>query len=303
MRIGISLSSSYRVDDPREGARWMIERTVAAREAGLDSLFVGDHHSTGPGTYYQNVPIMGRLLAEWGDAPAGCLFLLPLWHPVLLAEQVGTLASIHQGRFIMQCAVGGADAQSYGMGVDPKFRPSRFEECLDAVRRLWAGEMVSGGRRYEFAEARIAPAPPEPVEIWIGGEAEAAIDRAARLGDGWLAAPGLTPEQAVNQAALFLERRAGIEEPAKVTIRRDVLVTDTDEEAERIAAPILDRGYRGFDPSAVIYGSRESVARQMRSYAAHGFTDVIVRSLVADQEVALGTIERLKDVREAVLEA
>lgn len=303
MRIGISLSSSYRVEDPREGARWMIERTVAAREAGLDSLFVGDHHSTGPGMYYQNVPIMGRLLAEWGDAPAGCLFLLPLWHPVLLAEQVGTLASIHEGHFIMQCAVGGADAQSAAMGVDPKFRPSRFEECLDAVRRLWAGETVSGERRYEFTDAQIAPVPAEPVEIWIGGEADAAIDRAARLGDGWLGAPGLTPEQAARQAALYLERREGMDEPGKVTIRRDVLVTDTDEEAERIAAPILDRGYRGFDPSAVVYGSRESVARQLRAYAEVGFTDVIVRSLVADQEVALGTIERLKDVREAVAEA
>jgi hypothetical protein len=72
--------------DPRQVARWMIERTAAAHRAGLDSLFIGDQHVS-PAPYYQNTPMLGRLLAEWGNAPAGCLFLLPLWHPVLVAEQ------------------------------------------------------------------------------------------------------------------------------------------------------------------------------------------------------------------------
>ena len=109
MRVGISLTSAYATRDARLGARMMIERAAAARRAGLDSLFLGDHHSTGS-PYYQNVPMLGRLLAEWGDAPAGCLFLLPLWQPVLVAEQVGTLAAIAQGRFILQCGIGeGAD--------------------------------------------------------------------------------------------------------------------------------------------------------------------------------------------------
>ncbi|MGH9836610.1 MAG: hypothetical protein ACRD9Y_26595, partial [Blastocatellia bacterium] len=89
MKIGISLTSAYKTQDPRAGARWMIERARAAREAGLDSLFVGDHHAT-PIPYYQNTPMLGRLLAEWGERAAGCLFLLPLWNPVLVAEQVGT---------------------------------------------------------------------------------------------------------------------------------------------------------------------------------------------------------------------
>ena len=92
--------------DVRTGARWMVERAQAAAAAGLDSLFVGDHHAV-PVPYYQNVAIMGRLLAEWDTRPAGVLMLLPLWQPVLAAEQIGTLASIAQGPFILQCAVGG----------------------------------------------------------------------------------------------------------------------------------------------------------------------------------------------------
>ena len=105
MRVGISICSNYRVDDPREGARNMIERARAARYADLDSLFVGDHHITGT-AYFQNNAILGRLLAEWGNKPAGALYLLPLWNPVLLVEQIGTLAAIAPGRFIMQCAMG-----------------------------------------------------------------------------------------------------------------------------------------------------------------------------------------------------
>ena len=92
MKIGISVTSSHSVEDPREGARNMIERARASRDAGLDTLFVGDHHVT-PFPYYQNNVMLARMLAEWGDKPYGALYLLPLWHPVTLAEQIGTLAS------------------------------------------------------------------------------------------------------------------------------------------------------------------------------------------------------------------
>ena len=81
MKVGISLTSNHPdAKDPRQGARWMIERAAAAHRAALDSLFVGDQHVS-PTPYYQNTPMLGRLLAEWGEAPAGCLFLLPLVAP------------------------------------------------------------------------------------------------------------------------------------------------------------------------------------------------------------------------------
>jgi alkanesulfonate monooxygenase SsuD/methylene tetrahydromethanopterin reductase-like flavin-dependent oxidoreductase (luciferase family) len=140
MRVGVSLTSNHPdVTGPRQGARWMIERASAAHRAALDSLFVGDQHVS-PTPYFQNTPMLGRLLAEWGEAPAGCLFLLPLWHPVLVAEQIGTLAAIAQGRFIMQCGLGWGDTRFAAMGANIRTRPSAFEEALDIVRRLLAGE-------------------------------------------------------------------------------------------------------------------------------------------------------------------
>src|SRR5213079_2288867 len=147
--------------------------------------------------------MLGRLLAEWGEAPAGCLFLLPLWHPVLVAEQIGTLAAIAQGPFIMQRGLGWGDDRFAAMGANMKTRPSAFEEALDIVRRLLAGETVSSSRRFRIAEASLALRPAEPVAVWIGASAPPAIDRAARLGDAWLASPGLMFDVAREKLAYY----------------------------------------------------------------------------------------------------
>jgi alkanesulfonate monooxygenase SsuD/methylene tetrahydromethanopterin reductase-like flavin-dependent oxidoreductase (luciferase family) len=292
MRIGVSLRSAYGVDDPRVGARWMIERAAAARDAGLDSLFVGDHHVTGA-PYYQNVPILGRLLAEWGDNPAGALWLLPLWNPVLVAEQVGTLASIAAGRFVIQCALGAGRQQFEAMGADTRTRPSTFERNLGIIRTLLAGGDVDG--------ARIAPVPAEPVDVWIGGSAEPAIDRAARLGDGFLAGPNVTVDDARQQLDLYKERCAAHGRPVGVAaIRRDAHVGADIDDARRVAQPVLEAGYRGFPPDVPVVGGPGEVAASFSALADVGYTDVIVRHLAEDHAEVLRSFERLAEVRRTV---
>src|SRR5215471_16986281 len=250
MKVGISLTSNHPdAKDPREGARWMIERAAAAQRAGLDSLFVGDQHVS-PTPYYQNTPMLGRLLAEWGDNPAGCLFLLPLWHPVLVAEQIGTLAAIAHGPFIMQCGLGWGEPRFAAMGANIRTRPSAFEEALDIVRRLLAGETVSSSRRFRIAEASLALRPAETVEVWIGASAPPAIDRAARLAEGWIASPGLAPEEARAQADFYHERCAAYgRQPGAVVLRRDVYVGASEAEAQAVLRQALSQGYRGIPAS------------------------------------------------------
>jgi alkanesulfonate monooxygenase SsuD/methylene tetrahydromethanopterin reductase-like flavin-dependent oxidoreductase (luciferase family) len=290
MKIGTSLRSSYPVADPREGARWMVERAAAAAVAGLDSLFVGDHHATGPVPYYQNSAILGRLLAEWGDRPAGALYLLPAWNPVLVAEQVGTLAALAPGRFVLQCAVGGGD-QMAAMGTPARGLGAVFEHHLDVIRRLLAGEEVEG--------VRVAPTPPEPLEVWIGGHAAPAIDRAARLGDGWIAAPWATDEQAAEMAATYRKAcEAHDRAPGEVVLRRDVHVGSDDENARRVARPVLDGGYRGMDPAATVVGGPETVARRFSRYAEMGYDHVLVRHLADEQAEVLASFARRAEVRD-----
>ena len=304
MRVGISLTSNYPdVKDPRQGARRMIERCAAARRAALDSLFVGDQHVS-PTPYYQNTPILGRLLAEWGEAPAGCLFLLPLWHPVLVAEQIGTLAAIAHGPFIMQCGLGGGEDRFAAMGANLRTRPSAFEEALDLVRRLLAGETVSSSGRFRFADASLALRPAEPVEVWIGASAPPAIDRAARLADGWIASPGLTREEAGAQASLYRERCAAYgKAPGAVVLRRDIYVGASSSEAHAVLQQALGQGYRGIPAEALIAGSVDEVAEQFRGFAKIGYTEILVRHLTNDQPKVLGSLQRLAAVRGAVAQA
>lgn len=278
----------------------MIERAAAAHRAGLDSLFIGDQHVS-PTPYYQNTPMLGRLLAEWGEAPAGCLFLLPLWHPVLVAEQIGTLAAIAQGRFIMQCGLGYGEARFAAMGVNIRTRPSAFEEALDIVRRLLAGETVSSSRRFRVTEASLALRPAEPVEVWIGASAPPAIDRAARLAEGWIASPGLTHAEARSQADFYRERCAAYgREASAVALRRDIYVGQSSSEAQDVLQNALSRGYRGISAEALVAGTVDQVAEQFRTFAELGYTDIVVRHLTNDQPNVLGSLERLAAVRAAL---
>ena len=300
MKIGVSLTSRHLVDDPREGARWMIERAAAAQRAGLDSLFIGDHHSTGA-PYYQNTPMLGRLLAEWGDKPAGCLFLLPLWHPTLLAEQVGTLAAIARGRFVIQCGLGDDEAQFAAMGTTVKARVPAFEESLDVVRRLLAGETVTNYGRFSVAGARVSPRPAEPVDVWIGGSARPAIDRIARIGDAWLASPGLSLEQARENLSYYRERCAVHgRTPTTIAIRRDVYVGASPAEARAVLAAEVARGYRGFASDALVAGSVDEVVERFAAFAKLGYTDVLIRHLTNDHAKVLASFARLAKVREVL---
>jgi alkanesulfonate monooxygenase SsuD/methylene tetrahydromethanopterin reductase-like flavin-dependent oxidoreductase (luciferase family) len=279
----------------------MLERTVAAREAGLDALFVGDHHVT-PIAYFQNAPILGRLLAEWGDRTAGALFLLPLWNPVLVAEQIATLAAIAEGPFVMQCAIGDGPGQFAGMGADMRRRVRDFESGLDIIRRLLAGESVTAETPYPIQDAVVRPVPPSPVQVWIGADAENGIGRAARLGDTWYAGPSLTPDEAKAKLAYYLER-CSIEgrRPAYLPIRRDVHVADSAADAERIRA--ASAGYRGMQASALVIGTPDEVAAEFRSLAALGFTEVVIRQLAEDHEDALASYRGLAEVHAAVADA
>ncbi len=297
MRIGISVCSNYRVRDPRLGARYMVERARAARQADLDSLFVGDQHVV-PVPYYQNVPMMGRMLAEWHNKPAGALFLLPLWNPVLLAEQIGTLAALMPGRFILQCGLGD-DRQAGGLGIDMSKRVGMFNASLEIMRALWAGETVTDTRYWPIENATINPVPAEPVEVWVGSVVPAAINRTARVAEGWLASPSLNVAEARDAMNLFQQACAEHSRtPTVCGLRRDVFVGATSQEAAQVKAHYLQQGYRGFSEDALLAGSVEEVADELGRYAELGYTDVIVRNMSTDQGEALATIERLAEVRE-----
>ncbi len=294
MRVGISVASAHPEASSRESVQWVLERARVADAAGLSSLTIGDHHSTAPMPYVQNVPMMGRLLAEWDDRPVGCLFLVPAWNPVLMAEQIGTLAALARGRFIVQTGLGGRD-QLDAMGLDVPHRGRALEEGIITVQALLAGDRVGG--------AQIAPTPPGDVEWWIGAHSDAALDRAARLGTGWYADAGIDAAIATRQMTGYLAacERQG-RPPGTTAIRKDVFIADDGDHARAVGDTMIEGGYRGGQPrGSVAYGDVDDVAAQLAVFADLGFTDVIIRTMVGiPQDEALRSIELAGEVARAL---
>jgi alkanesulfonate monooxygenase SsuD/methylene tetrahydromethanopterin reductase-like flavin-dependent oxidoreductase (luciferase family) len=305
MRVGISVGTAFSTNGPRghrEGPLEVLSQAQAANRAGLDSLTLGDHHATGPAGYVQNVPMLGRILAEWADRPVGCLFLVPLWHPVLMAEQIGTLAAMSSGPFIVQTGLGGGTDQFRAMGAELSQRGARFEEGVLVAQALLRGESVDSDL-WNIRGAEVAPLPPDGVEWWIGGGAPKAIERAARLGDCWYANADLTPETAHRDIEIYQEAcaRSG-RTPVRIPIRKDVFIAEDRAEAEKVGNALVAGGYRGFDRQAVAYGDPDSVAEQLSVFGALGFTDIIIRTMSPlparmGADAAARSVELAADVR------
>lgn len=297
MRVGISLGTTFGPEETTGAARSVLAQADAAARAGLDSLTVGDRHATAPVVYLQNVPLIGRVLEVWRDRPVGALFLVPLWHPVLMAEQIGTLAALAAAPFIVQAGVGDGDAMFASMGQDPRVRGDRTERGIRVVQALLDGETVDDAE-WGINGARIAPRPAHGAEWWIGGTARRSIDRAARLGTSWYGNADLTLERARTAIDMYRDAcaRHG-SAPTRILIRKDVHIEENRADAERVGDALVAAGYRGFERGAVAYGDPQSVAEQLSRFGELGFTDVVIRTMTRTLS-AVRTVELAGELRD-----
>lgn len=158
-------------------------------DAGIDHLFMADHVSfrDGSGTDgFVEVAALSQLHPSLGVMIG--IYLLPLRHPLPVARQIATLASIAPGRFIFGIGIGGEDRHEIEVcGVDPKTRGRRTNESLEILRGLMKGESVSlRGAFFDVEDAVVRPVPNPAVPILVGGRSNAGVLRAARYGEGWL---------------------------------------------------------------------------------------------------------------------
>jgi alkanesulfonate monooxygenase SsuD/methylene tetrahydromethanopterin reductase-like flavin-dependent oxidoreductase (luciferase family) len=282
--------------DTGEQGRNLLEVAAAARSAGLDGLLWGDNHAMSPAyaSVFQPIPTLARITAVTGDMPVGFVLLAPFYHPLLLAEQVGTICAFTEAPFILTFALGGNARAFQAYGMDLRTRVGRLEELVPLVRRLLAGERETHqGRYYTLNSATIAPLPRQPVSIWIAGTVGASVERAGRLGDGWLTAQNASPDQLRAQLELYLESAARHGRPALPVLRRDVYVGESDAEAREVVDAILAEGYRGAGYEALLVGGPESIVQQLREYRAMGFEYVMVRHIVGDHRLMLRSFERI----------
>jgi len=299
VRFGLSLTTAHpQSADPRQCVRDLLERVQVARGLGFHSVWVGDHHVT-PHHYLQNLPMIARIAAVSGQMQIGALFMLPLFHPVLLAEQVATLDVICEGRFKLKTAVGGQQDAHAAFGIPWKERAGRFEECLEIMRKLWAGDSVShAGKYWHFSGVTINPKPVQhPLPVWIGGDADGPVRRAARLADGWLIAPWMPPRMCEERISFY---RQALQEynrsVSELPIRRDIYVASDLATAKQHTASVLQAGYRGFTGeklAALIIGGPDEVIAEIEKYRQLGCNHFLFRHIVRDQSQMLSSIRLL----------
>src|SRR5438128_7389870 len=166
---------------PDEQAKNLMEVASAARAAGIDALLTGDSHSGNPGyaATFSPLPTLARLMSVTGNMPVGVVLLAPFYHPMLLAEQIGTLAAFASGPLIVTFVLGGRPPQFQAFGMEERSRVGRLEEVVPVTRALLSGERVAHrGRYFTVDGATISPLPRVPVEIWLGGTVAASAERA-----------------------------------------------------------------------------------------------------------------------------
>ncbi|MBT6275784.1 MAG: LLM class flavin-dependent oxidoreductase [Chromatiales bacterium] len=253
MQFGIMMRGQFpAADSLAERFDELMAQARLIDELGYDSITKGAHYSAGPLQDFQQIPFLSRLA---GEAPRCRLntgvCLLPLHKPLDIAEQVATLDVMTNGKVIFGCGVGYRDVEFKAFGMDRSERGRRFEENLDCVKRLWAGEVVSmKASHFELQEAMCSALPvqrPHP-PIWIGGSADAVIRRAARMGSCWYIGPNdrlaaIEPQLEVYKRAL---EEAGRDFPAEFPIRREVFVAKTREEAYRLTREPIMNKYKAY---------------------------------------------------------
>jgi probable F420-dependent oxidoreductase len=196
---------------------------VAAEEAGFDTATIGHHHFM-PGNQSDPLTFMTAVAARTSTLRVGTgIFQLPIHNPVRVAEQVATIDQISGGRVSLGVGIGWWDLEYAVHGSNFRQRGARMEEALTILRLVWQNEHTAyEGRFWSFPELTVHPRPvqkPNP-PLWVAGVADAAVERAARLGDAWLCGPVQSISRANSCLAVYRAACAAHAKPADWILRR-----------------------------------------------------------------------------------
>jgi probable F420-dependent oxidoreductase len=173
---------------------------------GVDSLWLADQASA---PSIDPLVGMGFAVSRTRTLKVGTgVIVLPGRNPALVAAQLASLAALAPRRILPAFGVRPALAVERQLFPAPNGdRAALFDESLEVVRRLLAEPRVTHhGRFFHLDDVSVAPLPPRPLDIWLGGRAPVGLRRVGRLGDGWLGSL-VTPEEA-EDARVQIERAA-----------------------------------------------------------------------------------------------
>jgi probable F420-dependent oxidoreductase len=212
----------------------------AAEEAGYDSMVIPDsicyprdadskypYNPDGSRDFLEDKPFLEpfSLIPALGAVTTTIRFVtfvvkMPVRNPVLLAKQATSTAVLTGNRLLLGVGTSPWREDYDVLGVDYANRGRRLDESIAILRGLAAGGYHEHhGEIYDVPAIKIAPVPSEPIPVLIGGHADAALRRAARLGDGWMHGGGDPADLPRLLARLAeLRRQAGAERPFQIYV-------------------------------------------------------------------------------------
>lgn len=318
MRFGLEFGSYPADVNPAEACRQITERAEIAYRNNFEALFVAQHYVTGPdAAILQSIPLLSYLAGRVPGMYLGTsIFLLPLHHPVMVAEYISTLDNLSGGKVLFGVGQGYREKEFDSFGIDLRERRTRLTESLEVIRRLWRGEAVTfHGEHFHLDGVISLPTPvqrPGP-PILLGADSVKTVARVPELADHWIASRRHSKSflrEALPAYKAALER---LGKPYRgLFIFRDLCIADTSREAEERIREGYERRYRRYQQwgqpgerydlkfdelkhDRLIIGSPAEVADQVLSYHEEFGAEVMwfmVDWPGMDPRFTLETIER-----------
>jgi alkanesulfonate monooxygenase SsuD/methylene tetrahydromethanopterin reductase-like flavin-dependent oxidoreductase (luciferase family) len=233
------------------------ERIVGLYEEILDMAAHGDalgytgcvaseHHSRDDGYIPSPLVLCAAVTARTRRLEASTgVMLLPLWSPVRVAEDSALIDIMSAGRFALGVGLGLVAKEFDLYEVDLRSAVGRLEEAIAILRLAWSGEpFTAAGRHFTLRDARVTPAPTRPIPIRMGGQSDAAIRRAGRLGDAWLTDPLHGLETIKRWAEVYRDAAARAGCPARVHLMRDCWISERDADLHAEWGRFLEDDWR-----------------------------------------------------------
>lgn len=208
-----------------------------AEDLGYSHVWLSEHHLVEDGYLPAPLVVAAAIASRTSHLQIGTnILLLPLYHPLRLAEDVAVLDLVSDGRFTLGVGGGYVEFEFENFGVQRRQRPSLMEEGIAILRQAWdEGKVDHQGERWKVGPRPFSPQPERRIPIFFGANSEAAVRRGARLGDGYLA----TAPNGFANAKQHREwwQAAGGKGPFVVSAW--VYVHQDDDQAWREAAPAI----------------------------------------------------------------
>ncbi len=169
-----------------------LEEIEEGERLGFTGAWLSEHHFVDDGYLPSPLVVAAAVAARTKSITIGTnILLLPMHHPLRVAEDAAAVDLVSGGRFVLGVGQGYVQHEFETLGYERRYRPSLFEEGIEIIRQaLEEGHTGYEGKRWRFDDLPFEPRPSGKLPIYAGAFVDPAIDRAARLADGFLASAG-----------------------------------------------------------------------------------------------------------------